>query len=188
MQQAMHDTVALWSRFAADHGIGDVCHLGGTITLARTRPQLERIQEPQAELARFGFGDDDPRARRSRGEPALRRDQRAGRRSTRPHTATVHPLRLTHAVANAVDSGRRRDLRAHHRRVDRTRQARHRPRHGDAPSVIVRATEGYTVQLAGERRTLLPIYSMMVATEPLPTRRGPRSGSTTARPSTTPAT
>jgi glycine/D-amino acid oxidase-like deaminating enzyme len=33
--------------------------------------------------------------------------------------------------------------------------------------VIVRATEGYTPQLAGEHRSLLPIYSLMVATEPL---------------------
>jgi glycine/D-amino acid oxidase-like deaminating enzyme len=33
--------------------------------------------------------------------------------------------------------------------------------------VVVRATEGYTSQLPGERRTYLPIYSLMVATEPL---------------------
>jgi glycine/D-amino acid oxidase-like deaminating enzyme len=34
--------------------------------------------------------------------------------------------------------------------------------------VIVRATEGYTPTLPGERRSLLPIYSLMIATEPLP--------------------
>ena len=33
--------------------------------------------------------------------------------------------------------------------------------------VVVRATEGYTPGLAGERRTLAPVYSLMVATEPL---------------------
>jgi len=33
---------------------------------------------------------------------------------------------------------------------------------------VVRATEGYTRDLDGERRALLPIYSLMVATEPLP--------------------
>ena len=33
--------------------------------------------------------------------------------------------------------------------------------------VIVRATEGYTPSLAGEARSLAPIYSLMVATEPL---------------------
>jgi glycine/D-amino acid oxidase-like deaminating enzyme len=34
--------------------------------------------------------------------------------------------------------------------------------------VIVRATEGYTKSLAGQQRTLLPVHSMMIATEPLP--------------------
>jgi glycine/D-amino acid oxidase-like deaminating enzyme len=34
--------------------------------------------------------------------------------------------------------------------------------------VVVRATEAYTRDLPGERRTLIPIYSLMVATEPLP--------------------
>jgi glycine/D-amino acid oxidase-like deaminating enzyme len=32
----------------------------------------------------------------------------------------------------------------------------------------VRATEGYTPGLAGERRAVAPVYSLMVATEPLP--------------------
>ena len=34
--------------------------------------------------------------------------------------------------------------------------------------VVVRAVEGYTPLLPGHRRALLPIYSLMIATEPLP--------------------
>jgi glycine/D-amino acid oxidase-like deaminating enzyme len=34
--------------------------------------------------------------------------------------------------------------------------------------IVVRATEGYTRDLADHRRTIAPFYSMMVATEPLP--------------------
>ena len=34
--------------------------------------------------------------------------------------------------------------------------------------VVVRATEGYTPALAGLRRTIAPVYSMVIATEPLP--------------------
>ena len=37
--------------------------------------------------------------------------------------------------------------------------------------VVVRATEGYTETLAGEGRRLLPLYSLMVATEPLDDER-----------------
>jgi glycine/D-amino acid oxidase-like deaminating enzyme len=34
--------------------------------------------------------------------------------------------------------------------------------------VVVRATEGYTPTLDGQRRTVVPLYSLMIATEPLP--------------------
>ena len=34
--------------------------------------------------------------------------------------------------------------------------------------VVVRATEGFTARLPGHRRTVAPIYSLMIATEPLP--------------------
>jgi glycine/D-amino acid oxidase-like deaminating enzyme len=34
--------------------------------------------------------------------------------------------------------------------------------------VVVRATEAYTARLPGHRRVLAPVYSLMVATEPLP--------------------
>jgi glycine/D-amino acid oxidase-like deaminating enzyme len=35
-------------------------------------------------------------------------------------------------------------------------------------ATVVRATEGYTRTLQGEARTLVPVYSLMIATEPLP--------------------
>ena len=34
--------------------------------------------------------------------------------------------------------------------------------------VVVRATEAYTRDLPGHRRVLAPLYSLMIATEPLP--------------------
>jgi len=43
-----------------------------------------------------------------------------------------------------------------------TSRGRIRARH------VLRATEGYTATLKGEKRTLMPLYSMIVATEPLP--------------------
>jgi glycine/D-amino acid oxidase-like deaminating enzyme len=34
--------------------------------------------------------------------------------------------------------------------------------------IVVRATEGYTPSLRGQRRKVIPLYSLMIATEPLP--------------------
>lgn len=33
--------------------------------------------------------------------------------------------------------------------------------------IVIRATEGYTSEMSGERRSVVPLYSLMVATEPL---------------------
>ncbi len=42
--------------------------------------------------------------------------------------------------------------------------------------VVVRATEGYTAGLPGMRREVAPVYSLMVATEPLPDEAWERIG------------
>jgi glycine/D-amino acid oxidase-like deaminating enzyme len=41
---------------------------------------------------------------------------------------------------------------------------------------VLRATEGYTAGLAGERRTMVPVYSLVIATEPLPAETWERIG------------
>ena len=167
MMQAMHDTVGEVGRFVAQHGAPEIFHSGGTITVARNVAQRDRLREELDELRRFGFGDDDYRW--------LEADQAksvvdatgviAGLRT--PHCAAVHPMRLTHAVARAVIAAGA-EIRQHSA-VTEIHPGRLVTAGGDvAATVIVRATEGYTPQLAGERRSLLPIYSMMVATEPLP--------------------
>jgi glycine/D-amino acid oxidase-like deaminating enzyme len=167
MMQTMHDTVGEVGRFVAQHGAPETFHSGGTISVARNVAQRDRLREELHELRRFGFGDDDYRW--------LEADQAksvvdaagviAGLRT--PHCAAVHPMRLTHAVARAVIAAGA-EIRQHSA-VTEIHPGRLVTAGGDvAATVIVRATEGYTPQLAGERRSLLPIYSMMVATEPLP--------------------
>ncbi len=165
MQQAMHDNVDQVVEFGRDHGIGEACHLGGTITLARTPPQVERLQAHVESMARFGFADDyrwidaDEARRECAGTRVL------GGVHTR-QCATVHPLRLVHAVARAAAAA---GAAIH----ERTTVAEIRSReivtsHGTVRAeVVVRATEGYSGQFAGERRALLPIYSLMIATEPI---------------------
>jgi glycine/D-amino acid oxidase-like deaminating enzyme len=53
--------------------------------------------------------------------------------------------------------------------VEEIAPGRLRTTRGDVRAgVIVRATEGFTAQLPGYRRAVAPMYSLMVATEPLP--------------------
>ncbi|MGH2881848.1 MAG: NAD(P)/FAD-dependent oxidoreductase, partial [Solirubrobacteraceae bacterium] len=84
-----------------------------------------------------------------------------------PHCAALHPGRLVRQLAERVERAdvaiyeqtAARALAPHAVLTDRGRIR---------AELIVRATEGYTAWLPGSRRALLPIYSLMVATEPLP--------------------
>jgi glycine/D-amino acid oxidase-like deaminating enzyme len=84
-----------------------------------------------------------------------------------PHCAAVDPARLVRGLAVAVE---RRGVVVH----EQTEAQAIRPgvveTAGGAlrADVVIRATEGYTCGLRGETRTLAPVYSLMIATEPLP--------------------
>jgi glycine/D-amino acid oxidase-like deaminating enzyme len=79
----------------------------------------------------------------------------------------VQPARLARGLADAAE---RRGVTIH----ERTRVLEVTPRRvlttgGRVKAdVVVRATEGYTARLPSERRSLAPVYSLMIATEPLP--------------------
>ena len=165
MQQAMLDNVHEVVAFGAGHGIGDACHLGGTISLARTQPQIERLKARLAELERFGFAADYEWLGADEARRACNATDVLGAIRTRT-CATVHPLRLTHAVARAADAAGVRILE--HTAVEEIRPRQLTTSGGTVHAeIVVRATEGYTAQFAGEHRALLPIYSLMIATEPL---------------------
>ena len=84
-----------------------------------------------------------------------------------PDCAAVHPAKLVRGLARAAE---RRGVTVY----ERTPAVRIGPGLVDTPAgrvrapVVVRATEGYTPMLPGHRRTVAPVYSLMIATEPLP--------------------
>ena len=83
-----------------------------------------------------------------------------------PDCAAVHPARLVRGLAEVVE-------RYGGRIYEQTRALAIEPgqvtteRGTVSADVVVRATEGYTPSIAGHRRTLVPVYSLIVATEPL---------------------
>lgn len=174
LQTEMNRTVAEIGSFVADEGIDCGWVEAGSITVARNEAQLARLVAVRDEHRRHGFGDDDMRLL-SRVEVDDRVNVAGALGGAFfAHCATVHPMRL---VTGLVDAAVRAGVRIHgntrviswtkthdgHRLVVRTPSG--------ASSVtarqIVRATEGFTPLIAGQRRRLAPVYSYMVATEPL---------------------
>ena len=167
LKTEMCKTVDEVGRATEEEGIDAHFHKGGTLTLVTSSTQLQRVRGEISDEREWGLTSDDHRwlepdelGERIRIPGAL------GAAFT-PHCARVHPARLVRGLADVVE-------RLGARIYERTAVTDLRPRsarteHGTIRAdVIVRATEGYTAQLPGMKRKLLPLYSLMVATEPLP--------------------
>jgi len=167
MHREMQRCVDEVGRVVAEEGID--CHWakGGTVHLARSVTQLERARDEIAEAREFGFGEDDLRllsAAEAR-EVAMATDVMGA--TYTPHCAAIHPARLARGLAEVV---RRRGVAVHEATpVTEIAPGRLRTPLGTVRAqYVIRATEGYTPRLPGLERAIAPVYSLMIATEPLP--------------------
>lgn len=162
LQRAMFDTVDEVGR----SGIECDFLKGGTLTLVTSPTQLKRVEGEIDEAREWGFGPEDYKWLGA-GETAerIRISGNLGAVFT-PHCARIHPGKLVRnlataveglgatiyegTVATAIDPGR-----------VTTTNGSVRAR------FVVRATEGYSADLPGMKRKLVPLYSLMIATEPL---------------------
>jgi glycine/D-amino acid oxidase-like deaminating enzyme len=160
---AMRESIEEVVRVATTQGFDADVAVGGTIVLARSEPQLRRARDEAAESAEFGLGVhllDAPTA-------CARLDATGVLGATyTPHCAAVQPAKLVRGLAAAVaDRGARIVEQTTVTQLDphlvRTERGTVRAEY------VIRATEGYTARLPGSRRALAPVYSLMIATEPL---------------------
>jgi glycine/D-amino acid oxidase-like deaminating enzyme len=161
LQRAMHATVDEVGRVVAEEGID--CHWakGGTVMLARSAVQLERAKAEVAEAREFGFGEESLRLLGAAEAQAVAQASQVVGGTYTPHCAAIHPARLARGLQDVVV-------------YERTTAVSFGPGEVVTPSgrvrarYVVRATEGYTPSLPGMRRAIAPVYSLMIATEPLP--------------------
>jgi len=167
MYRAMQETVDEVGRVTADEGID--CHWakGGTVELARSPAQLERATSDVQEARTFGFGEDDLRlltATEAR-EIASATDVLGG--TFTPHCAAIHPAMLARGLADVV---RRQGVSIFEQTpVQQIYPGRLITATGSVTArYVIRATEGYTANLPGLHRAIAPVYSLVIATAPLP--------------------
>jgi glycine/D-amino acid oxidase-like deaminating enzyme len=162
MHKALAGAVDEVGRAAAAEGID--CHYakGGTISLARTPAQLRRARTAKGFV---GAGE----ARAMCGATGVL----GGVYS--PDCAALHPARLVRGLAATVEANGVKIFEG--TRVRRITRGAVETDHGTVRAgTVVRALEGYTARLAGHRRALAPVYSLMIATEPLPAADWDRIG------------
>jgi len=148
-------------------GIDARAHKGGMVSVARSASQWSRARAEVAAAREWGRGEDDLRLLDA--DEARSRLAATGVRGATftPDCAALHPARLVRGLARAVE--RRGGLIFEGTRVRGLAPRRAVTDRGTVTAdVVVRATEGYTVSLEGMRRDVVPVYSLIVATEPLP--------------------
>jgi glycine/D-amino acid oxidase-like deaminating enzyme len=166
LARAMFETVDEIAGVLAQQRIDADFVKGGQLMVARNGAQAERLRAHVRELRALGIGEHD--LQELSGDCLAQRLRVAGARSATfsPHAARVHPVKLAAGLAATVQAlgvpiyerTRVRELREHEAHTERgVVRARW----------IVRATEGYTAELPGLRRALLPMNSSMIVTEPL---------------------
>jgi glycine/D-amino acid oxidase-like deaminating enzyme len=164
--RAMRETIDEVVRVATAEGIDAQIAKGGMISLARSRAQLRRARTEVADARSWGLGEDDVRLLdKAEARSVLRGSRTIGATYT-PDCAAIHPARLVRGLADAVE---RRGVTIHEQTPVRSIvPGRAHTGLGDVRArTVLRATEGYTATLQGEDRTMIPVYSLIIATEPL---------------------
>lgn len=173
-QQALVDTVSEIGEFVATNGIDCGWTQAGTLSLARNAPQLGRVRASISEARRHGFDESFLRMI-GPDEVASRVEVPSVLGATwSPACAAVDPLALLVGLLRVVESagitvrgdsrflsvgprpgGNRAVVSVPGGRVDI-----------DCEWVLL-CTEGFTAHVRGHRRDIAPLYSYMIATEPL---------------------
>jgi glycine/D-amino acid oxidase-like deaminating enzyme len=173
MTGAMRDTIGEVATIAAAEDIDCHFHRGGTISFARSRSQLARARHHVAEGREWGDTEDDLRLLTANEAATFARASNVLGATYTPHCARIHPARLARGLARAVE--RRGGTIYEQTTVESIAPSLVTTSAGGSGDVgevrattVIRATEGYTPRLPGLRRAIVPVYSLIVATEPLP--------------------
>jgi len=193
LERALRESVADVLAVCDAEGIDcDALH-GGTLEVARGPAQAARLRAAVAEELAWNEAAADDVADAAAGAPVLldadalaARVRVAGATcgAWSPHGVRIQPAKLVRGLAAAVERrGVRiyegtavRELRGHGAGVagsdsgsgSRGPAAAVTDRGVVRAPVVLSCVEGFTPQLRGRRRTLLPLNSAMVVTEPLP--------------------
>ena len=166
MQRAMNDTVVEVGRAVTNERIECGFTQGGYLSLARNQAQFTRARQEVEAWRGWGFGEEQIRLLGAEDASRRCRATRVVGGTFTSHCAVVQPTALVRGLADVVE-------RSGAAIYEGTPAFALRPRRVTTPfadvraDVVVRATEGYTPQLPGLRRSIVPMYSLMVATQPL---------------------
>jgi glycine/D-amino acid oxidase-like deaminating enzyme len=172
-QRALNQTVDEVIAVAAREGIDADIVKGGELNIARTPAQLARLHASAVDDQEWPHTDVEEWDAATTASRLSVAGAVGG--LWHPHAARIHAAKLAAGLAAAVE---RRGVVIHEdTQVTEIAPGRAMTGRGEvrAPFVL-RATEGFTPDLKGRHRTVLPMNSSMIVTEPLPPAAWDRIG------------
>jgi glycine/D-amino acid oxidase-like deaminating enzyme len=170
--EAMRETVAAVIASCEEDGIDAQIRRGGALRVARGAHEAPALQAAMGTMRRLGVADDLTLLTATELEDRIRVAGAMGAFHD-PHAATIHPGRLVRGLARRVEAlgatiAEGTPATAVTPRAGGGR-ARVTTRRGDVHAeAVVLACEAWLPRLPGHRRAVLPLYSLIVLTEPLP--------------------
>ena len=172
MRQAMNESIGAIERATREDGIE--CHFaqGGTIVMARNDAQVSRSHDEILEARSLGFDEDTVHWLNAKDAATVLRARNLMGGTYTPHCASLQPAMLVRGLSDSLE---RKGVPIYEETTARSLHpgtAHSRPyvvtENGTVRAdVVVRATEGWTSQFQESRKAVIPVYSLMIATEPL---------------------
>ena len=166
MQDAMHATVAEIGDVVRNENIDCDWQLGGSLSFARTPLQWQRAQDYIHHWESWGYSSEHYKLLQQDESNAIATASNSFGATYSAHVAAIHPAKLVRRLAQIVEE-RGATIYEHTPVTKIEPRTAHTPHGKVTAKYIVRATEGYTPRLEGHKRKIAPIYSLMIATEPL---------------------
>ena len=166
LQRQLQQTVTEIGAFCAAQEVDAHFVPGGCLSVAVTAAQRQRLLATLEADRAWGLTEDDVRYLGPDALPEKITLPNARGATWTPHCARIQPARLVTGLAAAVE--RAGVLIYEATPVTAIEPRRARTVFGDVRGqYVLRATEGFTAALPGQRRGLLPMNSSMIVTEPL---------------------
>jgi len=166
LQAAMNNTVDEIGRVLALEGVDADYAKQGFLSLARSASQLTRAHATVEASVRFGLSNQWQVLDGSQAGAKIGAQGTLGGLYTE-HCALIHPGKLVHGLAQLVE---KMGATIHENSaVTQCSTGSVHTEHGSVTAgFTVRATEAFTSQQPGYSRFTIPLYSLVLATEPLP--------------------
>jgi glycine/D-amino acid oxidase-like deaminating enzyme len=165
---ALRDMVDEVGKVVASEGIDCDFHRGGSVEFLRNGGQVARAVQSVETARRYGWSESDLRIVSAEEATAIAKVAGVHAGMWSSHTAALHPAKLVHGLAAALERRGVRIFESTEVVGIEPGKIRTAGGHEIAAPAIVRATEGYTAELdRSHHRALAPLYSLMIATEPL---------------------